>query len=89
MEAIRYMKVYRGRRAVAPGFDPRRWLDLRGSVEAICEPAGHGNRDLGEGHQLQQELLAEPEGQPITIEFTNNDAGIPHDVAICTAENDD
>ena len=31
-----------------------------------------------------ESCLAAPSGQPFTIDFTNDDAGIPHDVAIST-----
>lgn len=51
---------------------------------APCQPAGSELRVVAEGIAFDQGCLAAPAGKPFTIEFQNDDAGIPHNVAIYT-----
>jgi plastocyanin len=51
-----------------------------------CEPSGPIIEVSAEGVSFDQSCLAAPAGQPFTIGFTNNDGGIPHNVAIYTDE---
>jgi plastocyanin len=57
-----------------------------GPATAPCEPSGTKLQVVAEGIAFDKGCLAAPSGQPFTIEFTNNDAGIPHNVAIHTDE---
>lgn len=51
---------------------------------APCQPSGSELRVVAEGIAFDQGCLAAPAGKPFTIEFQNDDAGIPHNVAIYT-----
>ena len=51
-----------------------------------CEPSGPSIEVSAEGISFDQSCLAAPAGQPFTIGFTNNDAGIAHNVAIYSDE---
>jgi len=53
---------------------------------AACEPLGTSIEVSAEGISFDESCLAAPAGQPFTIRFTNNDAGIQHNVAIYTDE---
>lgn len=53
---------------------------------ATCEPSGVSVTVSAEGISFDESCLAAPAGQSFTIEFTNNDAGIQHNVAIYTDE---
>jgi plastocyanin len=59
------------------------------SGEASAEPSASGGSDGGEivkisaqGIAFEQAEVTVPAGVPFKIEFTNNDAGTPHNVAI-------
>lgn len=49
-----------------------------------CEPSGASVEVSAEGISFDESCLAAPAGESFTISFTNNDAGIPHNVAIYT-----
>lgn len=51
---------------------------------AGCAPSGTALRVVAEGIAFDQGCLAAPAGNPFSIEFTNDDPGIPHNVAIYT-----
>lgn len=57
-----------------------------GGGAAACEPAFASIEVSAEDISFDRACLAAPVGQPFTIEFTNNDAGITHNVAIYTDE---
>lgn len=53
---------------------------------AGCAPSGTAIRVVAQGIAFDQGCLAAPAGEPFTIEFANDDEGIPHNVAIYTDE---
>lgn len=57
-----------------------------GGPATECEPEGDALAIVAEGLEFDVDCLASEAGQPFTIEFDNSDAGIPHNVAIYTAE---
>lgn len=56
-----------------------------GPVPASCAPAGPSLRETARGTSFVSACLAAPAGRAFTITFQNQDAGIPHDIAIFTA----
>ncbi|MGH2580537.1 MAG: apolipoprotein N-acyltransferase [Actinomycetota bacterium] len=52
----------------------------------MCEPTGTALAVSARDISFDKPCLAAPAGEAFTIEFTNNDPGIPHDVAIYTDE---
>jgi nitrite reductase (NO-forming) len=56
-----------------------------GSTSAAdCEPSGTKLEVTASGMAFDTDCLAAPAGQPFTIRFTNDDAGVSHNVAIYT-----
>jgi plastocyanin len=51
-----------------------------------CEPEGTELSIAAQNLAFDTDCLAAPAGEPFTIEFDNQDAGIPHNVAIYTDE---
>lgn len=51
-----------------------------------CEPSGTQLSIEASVSQFSTDCLAAPAGEPFTIEFTNQDAGLPHNVAIYTEQ---
>ena len=49
-----------------------------------CEPAGTELSVVAQGIAFDQDCLAAPAGEPFTIQFDNQDPGLPHNVAIYT-----
>ena len=49
-----------------------------------CEPSGTELSVAASGIAFDTDCLAAPAGEPFTIQFENQDAGIPHNVAIYT-----
>jgi plastocyanin len=49
-----------------------------------CEPAGTELSVVAQGIAFDQECLAAPAGEAFTIQFDNQDPGLPHNVAIYT-----
>lgn len=47
-----------------------------------CEPSGTALTVTAKNVKYDKDCLAAPAGQPFTIAFDNNDAGVPHNVAI-------
>ncbi len=52
---------------------------------AQCEPEGTELQIAAQGVQFDTDCLAAPAGEPFAIAFDNQDAGIPHNVAIYEA----
>lgn len=55
-----------------------------GGTGATCEPTGTALEVSAKDISFDRGCLAAPASQPFTIEFTNNDAGTTHNVAIYT-----
>jgi hypothetical protein len=55
-----------------------------GPAPAECQPEGTELAVAAEGLAFDTDCLAAPAGEAFTIEFTNQDAGVPHNVAIYT-----
>lgn len=49
-----------------------------------CEPDGTSLQITAQGIAFDKDCLAAPAGEAFTLEFTNNDAGVPHNVEIYT-----
>jgi plastocyanin len=53
-----------------------------GTTEATCTPSGTALKIAAQGFQYDKDCLAAPADTAFTIEFDNQDAGTPHNVAI-------
>ncbi len=55
-----------------------------GGVAAACSPSGTALKIAAKNVAFDTDCLAAPAGKAFTITFTNQDAGVPHNVAIYT-----
>jgi plastocyanin len=54
-------------------------------TELPCQPSGTTLQVTAQGTAFDKNCLAAPAGEAFSIDFTNNDAGLPHNVDIYTA----
>jgi nitrite reductase (NO-forming) len=59
-------------------------MDMGSSSGAACDPVGAKLVISAEGMAFDTDCLAAPAGTVFTIRFTNDDAGVPHNVSIYT-----
>jgi plastocyanin len=55
-------------------------------LDFSCTPSGPRLQQAVQGIAYQKKCLAAPAGQPITIQFTNKDSGITHNIHIYSAD---
>lgn len=64
-----------------PAFEA--WLLEQGAAGLpTCEPSGTELKIVAENITFDQKCLAVPADTPFTVEFANNDGGVPHNVSI-------
>ena len=65
------------------------WLDEQRRQQAkgpSCSPQGAQLEETAKNIAFEEDCLAAPADQSFTIEFTNDDSGVPHNIAVFTDE---